>query len=109
MSNTSALLVPPPGEGFVTVTLTAAGVASAPVGIVATSDVEDPAVPGVRLVFPKLMIALGRKPVPVTVRITVPSPMMPLVGEIDVIVGAGLVVLSGRLFETVWPVATVMA
>ena len=62
-----------------------------------------------RLVFPKLITALGRKLVPVTVRITVPSPMMPLVGEIDVIVGTGFVTLSGRLFETIWPVATVIA
>src|SRR5271156_2942363 len=109
MSNTTALLVPPPGVGgFETVTFTAAAVASAPVGTVAVRVVELPAVPGVRLVLPKLMTALGRKLVPVTVRMTVPSPMMPLVGEIDVIVGAGLETLNGRLFETDWPVATVI-
>src|ERR1700690_3577575 len=108
MSNTSALLVPPPGAGFVTVTFTAAADARAPVGTVATSEVAEPPVPGVNVVLPKFMVALGRKFVPVMVRITVPLPMMALVGEIDAMVGGGFETLNGRLLETLCPLATVM-
>ena len=89
MVKVTALEVPPPGVGFVTVTaavpaeaIAAAGTAA--VNCVALTNVVAGAVPL------KLTVVAGTKFVPLIVSVKAAPPAMALFGEIEVIVGVGL-------------------
>lgn len=82
--------VPPPGAGLVTVTGTGPAVVTAVAGMeavswVALTKVEGSAVPL------KLTTELLMNPVPFTVNVKAGEPAAIVVGESEVIVGAGLV------------------
>src|SRR5262245_61591388 len=90
--NTAGLDVPPPAEGFVTVTLKLPGVLRSPVAITALSCVLDTYVVAL-LAPPNLTIELTTNPLPL---ITILNPGLPTrvdAGEILVIVGNGFFVL----------------
>ena len=79
--------VPVCASVLVTTTLTAPAACA---GLVAVIDVEFTTVTPVAAVPPRLTVAPARKPVPVIV-IGVPPVVVPDVGEIELIVGAGAV------------------
>ena len=90
----SALEVPPPGAGFVTVTVAAppeaiAAAGMAAVNCVALTNVVAGAVPL------KLTIEAAKKFVPLIVSVKAPPPATALVGEMVEIVGVGLEPLGG--------------
>src|SRR3954469_8517750 len=82
--------MPPPGAGFVTVTVTCPAVVSSDAGILTTSDVPlcDEIATGVS---PKVTVDAGMKFVPVIVNEVVGDPAGRLDGERLLAVGAGLV------------------
>ena len=85
--------MPPPGAGFVTVTLTGPAVAISAAVIVAVICAE-----------PTTLLALATplnfttepdtKPVPFTVRMKLAPPAVALVGESEDVVGAGLLIVK---------------
>jgi len=83
-----AVVVPPPGAGFVTVTLTDPAVATSAAGTVTTNCV-DVCELGFSTFPPKFTVELPMKFVPVSVIVT-PVPRVVLVGLMDVSVGTGL-------------------
>jgi hypothetical protein len=85
----SALEIPPPGAGFVTVTWAVPAVAISAAAIVAVSCVVLTNVVKCALPF-QLTIDLGRKFVPFTVRVNAAPAAVELIGEREVTVGAGL-------------------
>lgn len=85
--------MPPPGAGFVTVTLTGPAVAISAAVIVALICVELTKV--VALAAPlNFTIDPGTKPVPLTVRVKPAPPAVALVGESEDVVGAGLLIVK---------------
>jgi hypothetical protein len=97
--NAGPLAVPPPGVGFVTVIgndpaavlMSLAKIAA--VSCVAFTNVV------VRAVPLKFTTDEARKPVPFTVSVSAPEPIIALVGEIVVTVGAGLFTLNVTEFD----------
>ena len=99
-----ALLVPPPGAGLVTVTAKVPTAEISPDVIVAVSWVLDTNV----VVLPdpfQLTTEAEMKLVPVIVRVKEEPPALALVGLIDVVVGAGLVIVRVCEFEVPPPKA----
>jgi hypothetical protein len=89
----AAAEVPPPGAGFVTVTLTVLGVAISVARIAAVNWVALTNV--VAFAAPlKFTVAPLTKPVPVTVRVKAAPPAVALLGESEVMTGGGLVTLK---------------
>jgi hypothetical protein len=87
--------VPPPGAGFVTVTLKDPAVAMSATVIAAVTCVAFTNV--VVLLLPlKLTVAPLTKPVPFTVNVKAAPPAVALAGEIDVIAGSGLFTANGE-------------
>src|SRR5207248_2550237 len=91
--NCCALEVPPPGAGFVTVMLNVPAVARSVTGIEAVSCVALMKVV-VRAEPPKFTTEFVTKFVPLTVSVKTPSPTFLLVGEMLVVVGAGLLTVN---------------
>jgi hypothetical protein len=90
--------VPPPGAGFVTVTLNVPAVAMSPTVMAAVSCVAFTNV--VALAAPlKFTIELETKPVPFTVNENAGPPAVALVGESVAMVGAGLLTANVELPE----------
>ena len=92
--NVWAAVVPPPGAVFVTVTLTGPAVFSWAAGMVIVS-VFPPleTTPPLSALVPKFTTEPVMKPVPVSVRFT-DWPRVPLVGAMEVSVGAGLLTVK---------------
>src|SRR5438552_3001033 len=91
--NVCALDVPPPGTGFVTVMLDVPAVVRSLAGMEAVSCVELIEVV-VRAEPPKFTTEFVTKLVPLTVSVKTPSPTFLLVGEMLVVVGAGLLTVN---------------
>ncbi len=91
--NVCALDVPPPGTGFVTVMLDVPAVVRSLAGMEAVSCVELIKVV-VRAEPPKFTTEFVTKFVPLTVSVKTPSPTFLLVGEMLVVVGAGLLTVN---------------
>jgi hypothetical protein len=89
MVKVTALEVPPPGVGLVTVTDTAPAEAMAVEEIAAVNCVELTNSVGAAIP-PKLTIEAVTKFVPLTVKVKFVPPAAPLVGETVAIVGVGL-------------------
>ncbi len=90
--------LPPPGDGFVTVTLTLPALAMsearmAAVNCVALTNVV------VRALPPKFTTEFATKPVPFTVKLNPAPPAVALVGEMLVIVGTGLFTMKLTAFD----------
>jgi len=85
-------VVPPPGGGLVTVTLTGPAVTTSAAGTVTCSDVAVCMV-GVNTLAPKFTVELATKLVPVSVKVT-PVPAVVFVGLIEVNVGTGLLTVK---------------
>jgi hypothetical protein len=86
--NVCAFDVPPPAEGFITVTFIVPAVTMSPAGIVATICVlvtDDGVIAGL---VPKFTTAPATNPVPVSVNVNATPPTVPLAGAIEASVGA---------------------
>jgi len=96
--NVCALDVPPPGAAFTTVTDTVPAVVTRLAGTVAVTWVEETNVV-VKLVAPNLITEPETKFVPVTVRVNEALPAATHVGFIEVVVGAGLLIVNVAEFD----------
>src|SRR5262245_55415112 len=93
MVNVAAADVPPPGAGLTTVTLAVPADATSVAGIVAVNCVALTKIVVRVLPFHRTLEPLT-KPVPLTVNVKPALPAMVAFGEIDVIAGAGLLIVN---------------
>jgi len=91
--NVCAFDVPPPGPGFTTVTEAVPGEATSAAVTVAVSCVEETNVVVSAVPF-HFTVEVETKFVPLTVKVKPPLPAVTQVGLIDVVVGAGLLMVK---------------
>jgi|SRR5579863_188251 len=90
------VVLPPPGAGFVTVTVNEPLEARRVAGTVVVIPV-DVSLPTVREVVPQVTVVEALKPVPVMVRAVAEAPAIAVFGDRDVTVGAGLLTVKVSL------------
>ena len=97
--NTFDVEVPPPGEMFVTVTLTLPPAAISVAGIWTTTCVGEVDVGTIDANAPNVTVAPGAKPVPVIVNANAAPPAVAFVGDNVLIEGNGLLIVIGEPLE----------